>query len=63
MKKRTRMIVLPHGDRTQLAADFKTTYQTVYSALHFITDSPKARMLRAAAIERGGVEFPRSQTN
>lgn len=63
MKKHRHLIILPHGERIRLAKDFKTTYQTVYSALNFITDSPKARILRKAAIERGGYEYRGQQTN
>lgn len=61
MEKCKRMIVLPHGERTRLAEEFNTTYRTVCSALNYITDSPKAKMLRKAALERGGYEFVKYQ--
>lgn len=56
MKKR--VILLPHGERTRLARDFKVSIRTVYTALEFKSDSPTARMLRKAALERGGGELP-----
>ena len=57
MEKTGTKIILPHGGRTQLAKDFKTTYPTVCSALNYKTDSNFARMLRKAARERGGYEY------
>ena len=63
MKKARHFIILPHGERSRLAKDFKTTYRTVYSALNFITNSPKARILREAALKRGGYEYPTSNAN
>jgi hypothetical protein len=52
-----KVILLPHGERTRLAKDFKTTYVTVRDALDFKTNSSLAKMLRAAALERGGCEY------
>lgn len=48
--------MLPHGERTHLARDFKVSTRTVYSALEYRSDSTLARMLRKAALERGGRE-------
>lgn len=50
-------IMLPHGERARLADEFKVSRMAVYRALMGLRDTPQARLLRKAAIERGGVEF------
>lgn len=50
-----KFIALPPGGCRKLAKDFKVTTATVSRALQYRRDSPICRMLRAAALERGGV--------
>lgn len=47
-------ILLPHGEKTKIAKELKTSYVTVNSALKGITKSAKANIIRKVAIERGG---------
>lgn len=56
-------IILPYGERKRLAKEFNTSTVTVYSALTYKTDSPLAKMIRKAALERGGHIFPPSANN
>jgi hypothetical protein len=51
------MIMLPAGERTKLAREFKVSRRAVYNALNAGRDTQLCRALRKAAIERGGVEF------
>lgn len=51
------IIILPPGGIEKLAADFKYSRQTVSAALRGKYDSSVAKMLRAAALERGGTEY------
>lgn len=51
---RKKWIWLPRGEGAKLAVLFETTPVTVCSALGFKTNSPLAKMLRKAALERGG---------
>ncbi len=48
-------IVVPEGVRGDIMATFNTNAMAVSRALNFEINSNKARMLRAAAMERGGV--------
>jgi len=54
-------ILFPPKARKALAKDFNVSTVTVWSALKFITKSPKANMLRAAALERGGKVYDGSK--
>lgn len=61
-------IKMPHGGLTKLAKELGVSTVTVRSALEGITQSPKARMIRAMAKqkERGGDTYVRvnhSNTN
>lgn len=51
------IVILPPGGIEKLAADFKFSRKTVSLALRGHSDSSVARMLRAAAVERGGIEY------
>lgn len=51
---REKWIHLPFGQCKKLAVEFKTTKATVSNALGFKTDSNFAKILRKAALERGG---------
>lgn len=53
-----KQIFLPVEVKKEIIKSFKTTKETLWSALNFKTDSNFARMLRAAAYERGGVLYP-----
>lgn len=48
-------ILLPAKAKTELIRDFNTTNVTLWNALTFKTNSSFAKMLRKAALERGGV--------
>lgn len=50
-----KFIALPQGGCKELAKTFRVTQKTVSMALNYRRDSPICKMLRAAAIERGGV--------
>lgn len=52
-----RQIFLPVEVKKQLEAEFKTTTPTVWAALNYKTKSSFAKMLRAAALERGGAVY------
>jgi hypothetical protein len=52
-----RKIIMARGESSRLAKDFKVEPMTVWRALTFKRDTPQARMLRKAAIERGGIEI------
>jgi hypothetical protein len=54
MKKR---IVIEYGGISKISKDFNTTRKAVWDALTYRSDSPKARLIRKVAIERGGVEI------
>ena len=56
-KLRDMQIMLPHGKRNELATDFGVSRTTLWKALTGQSDTPVAKKLRKAAIERGGVEF------
>lgn len=53
-----KQIFLPVEIKKEMIKTFKTTKETLWAALNFRTDSNFARMLRAAAYERGGVLYP-----
>jgi len=50
-------IMLPHGEKQKLAADFGVSRQLLHLALVGKKDTPLAQRLRKAAIERGGAEY------
>lgn len=52
-----KQIFLPLEDKKEMIKSFKTTKETLWAALNFKTDSNFARMLRAAAYERGAVLY------
>lgn len=47
-------ILLPKGERGKLAAEFNVSMVTIWKALTGKSNSEKARMIRKAAMERGG---------
>lgn len=49
-------ILTVHGDKKELAKIFKVSHVTVREALKGTVDTPLAKKIRKAAIERGGVE-------
>lgn len=53
-----KQIFLPVEIKKEMIKTFKTTKETLWAALNYKTDSNFARMLRAAAFERGGVLYP-----
>lgn len=53
----SKQILLPTAVLTEMRKKFKTTTVTLWSALTFKTQSPFAKMLRAAALQRGGQIF------
>lgn len=53
-----KQIFLPVEIKKEMIKTFRTTKETLWAALNFRTDSNFARMLRAAAYERGGVLYP-----
>lgn len=56
-----KQIFLPPEVKKEMIESFKTTKETLWSALNFKTNSSFARLLRAAAYERGGVLYPASK--
>lgn len=52
-----KQILLPPAKKAEIIKAFKTTRVTLRSALRFETNSNFANVLRAAAIERGGVIY------
>lgn len=52
-----RQIFLPTEVKKEMIKTFKTNKVTLWSALNFDTNSSFAKLLRAAAIERGGVLY------
>lgn len=50
-------IMLPNGEQTKLARDFGVSRKSVWEALTGRKDTDLAKMLRRAAIERGGMEY------
>jgi hypothetical protein len=52
-----RKIIVAKGEAARLAKDFKVESVTVWRALTFKRDTPQARMIRKAALERGGMEI------
>lgn len=53
-----KQIFLPVEIKKEIIKTFKTTKESLWAALTYKTDSNFARMLRAAAFERGGVLYP-----
>lgn len=54
-------ILVKPGERKMLKELFKTTYPTVRAALKGDTASGLSKSIRAAALERGGVEVGESK--
>jgi hypothetical protein len=54
-------IFLPAASKREIAKTFKTSHVSVWAALKFKTNSGFAKTLRAAALERGGVVYPREE--
>lgn len=52
-----KQIFLPSMEKKKLERDFKTSRPTVWAALNYTTNSKFAKMLRAAALQRGGVIY------
>lgn len=52
-----RRIILPKGGIQKLSKDFGFSRITIWSALTYKTHSSKAKMIRKAALERGGLEI------
>lgn len=52
-----KQIFLPDEVKKEVAKTFKVSYVTLWNALTFKTRSDRARMLRAAALQRGGVMY------
>lgn len=52
-----RQILLPASVKTELKATFKTGHKALERALKFKINSGPARMLRAAALQRGGLIY------
>lgn len=52
-----KVIRMVYGEAKRLQVDFKTSRFIVQSALRFDTNSRIAKVLRRAAIERGGILF------
>ncbi|MFR9627646.1 MAG: hypothetical protein SNJ31_07875 [Rikenellaceae bacterium] len=50
-----KMIILNGEKRRALESDFKVCRTTVWAALNYKTKGGKAKLLRAAALQRGGV--------
>lgn len=53
-----KQIFLPVEIKKEMIKTFKTTKETLWAALSFKTKSSFARLLQAAAYERGGVLYP-----
>lgn len=56
-----KQIFLPVEIKKEMIKTFKTTKETLWAALNFKTKSSFARLLQAAAYERGGVLYPNPQ--
>lgn len=54
-------IFLPSKEKQKLERDFKTSGPTVWAALRYKTNSRFAKMLRAVALQRGGVVYDESK--
>ena len=52
-----KLIYLPDPIKKEMEKTFKTTKVSLWNALNFKTNSDFARMLRAAALQRGGVTY------
>ncbi len=54
---KSKHIYLPSEVKREIEKTFKVSRVTLWNALQFIHYSPQAKMLRAAAIQRGGVVY------
>ena len=52
-----KQILLPRKQATQLISEFQTDKVTMYRALTFQRNSSKAKVLRAAALQKGGLLY------
>ena len=52
-----KQILIPAKTRTEMLHTFKVGRNTLRRALMYEVNSPKAKMLRAAALERGGLIY------
>lgn len=50
-------IIMPNGAQTKLAKEFNVSRKSVWEALTGRKNTALARMLRKAALERGGMEY------
>lgn len=50
-------ILLPTSVKKEMIETFKTTKETLWAALNFVTNSSFANLLRTAAYERGGALY------
>lgn len=57
------IIRVPYGGAKKLAEMFKVRRATVYDALKGASNSPKARMIRKAALENGGKTYVELEKN
>lgn len=55
-------IITARGVRTALARDFGVTVRMVHNALNMISNSEKAKTIRAAALHRGGALYDERPT-
>ena len=56
-------IILPHGQKKKLADDFRVSAKFVWEALTGKSNTNRAKMIRKAAIERGGMVFDQDRKN
>ena len=56
-KEKGKIIYVDLNKKLELAKDFGTSKRSVQSALNFQTNSKLAKMIRAAALNRGGVIY------
>lgn len=52
--KKVKEVRVPYGQMSEIAKHFGITYQAVYNALRFLSESERAAMIRKEAIENYG---------
>ena len=62
MEEKKQFIEISVSLQRKIADEFKVTARTVRSAMSFETNSPSARLLRAYALENGGILFEEKKT-
>lgn len=62
MEEKKQFIEISVSLQRKIADEFKVTSRTVRSAMSFETNSPSARLLRAYALENGGILFEEKKT-